>query len=221
MTVQNRKNDGMYLGISLASQYYSKERLRSYLSWASLNCRKFAFLIGDEIYAYTYAALNNCQLQEAFDFAKKLGDQIEKSLLNLAPTNTPATIFRWKDLKIKKYHSIAKMVISEYNTNKKFALRVREQVWGNIGNNLYAAGACREVGCQHQVCNFLDQYVLYEIPGLIVISEYLGYQTEIYPGPDLSILFELYQGSFSFSDKLIPSPRKRKFVNLILNKEEN
>jgi tRNA-dependent cyclodipeptide synthase len=220
MTFKNSKNDGVYLGISLASQYYSKERLRAYLSWASVNCRKFAFLIGDEIYAYTYSALNNCKLSEAYDLVKKIGDQTEKSLLNLAPTNTPTTIFRWDDLKTEEYYSIMKAVEDEYNSNIKFAMRVRSQVWKNLGNNLYAAGACKEAGCQRQACNLLDKYVLLEIPGLIIISEYLGYETEIYPGPDLSILSDFYKGNFSFINNFFPSPPKRKFMNLILNKEE-
>lgn len=221
MMKKHSQHDGVYLGISLASQYYSKERIRAYLSWASLNCKKFAFLIGDEIYAYTYAALNDCSLSKALSFAKEIGDQTENSLLSMAPTNTPATIFRWKDLKIEEYYVIAKSIKHEYNNNKKFSARVREQVWENLGNNLYAAGACKKPGCPHQVCSFLDQYVLYEIPGLVVISEYLGYQTEIYPGPDLSILSDLYQGTFSFFNNLLPEPRKRKFMDLILNKEEN
>lgn len=216
---QSYNIDGVYLGVSLASQYYSKKRLRSYLSWASVNCNKFAFLIGDEIYAYTYAALNSVSIQDAEIVANKLGDQSEISLLGLPTSNLPIKIFRWKDLKTKEYEAILKSTINEYTNNIAFANRVRSQVWENLGNRLWAAGACKKAGCNHEACTLLDQYVLHEIPGLTVISEYLGYPTEIYPGPDLSILSDLYRGDFDFFTELLPTSSKRMFMRIVIDEE--
>ena len=69
-----------YLGISIGNPYYSRETIKKYINWSKDNCEKFAFLIGDEIYKYTYSVFKSLDIAEAFERVTKMGDDMEKNI---------------------------------------------------------------------------------------------------------------------------------------------
>jgi len=53
------------------------------------------------------------------------------------------------------------------------------------------------------------------------MTKNVGYPTEIYPGPDLSILADLYRGEYSFFTELLPVSWKREFIRLVIDEEDS
>lgn len=211
--------DNVILGVSLGCPYYSKERIKLYLAWAKINCNKFGFLIGDEIYAYTYSVLTAKSLSMSKKVAYKMGDQLVQMISNISYPELSIHIFRWNDLKGRIYNQLFDLISKEYKQNEKFAQLIRDEVWLNLGNRLYGAGVCRDWSCNHKECNTLDLYVLHEISGLITIAEYMNFPVEIYPGKDVTILKNIYRNEFPNIYNKLPKPLKRNFVQLIINKE--
>lgn len=208
-----------FLGYSLGTPYYSSERISSYASWAKINADKFAILIGDEVYKYTLMALKNLSEEEAKSRALSIGDNAEINIKKVL-SGMNVTIYRWNDLIDKKYELIKKKCYEEKNINLIFSHSVRSQAWENLGNRLEVVGACKNSRCNHSVCLNLDDYVINEIAGLITMSEYVGYNLEIYPGKDLDIIVQIYAGDFPRIESVLPKNRRRRFLTLILNDDQ-
>jgi tRNA-dependent cyclodipeptide synthase len=205
-----------YLGVSVGSPYYSRQRMKHYLSYAEVNCPKFAFLIGDDLYRYTAEALKGLSSQQATERSKIIGSNLTKMLTSLcADVTIPCDIVRWVQLssmdQYQKLYCAAKL---EYENNSKFRSAVRNQIFRNLGDKPSALGVSRNPDVQDHRSRLLEIYILNEIAGLITISEFYGFPLEIYPGSDLAILKPIYRGDFTLIKQLIPSPAKRRFLRL-------
>lgn len=213
---QSPETDGAFLGVSLGTPYYSKERIRQYLAWAERHHLRFSFLVGDEIFAYTHSVLRYLPLKAAYARAVSIGDDLEVFLTRESRRmGIDARVFRWKNLRKRpEYRRILAMGRCGIIHDSGFRSRVHEEVWRNLGDRLHVADICRSAGCSHVGCRRLDCYVLHEIAGLITMSEYIGYPTEIYPGPDVSIIPEIYDGLFGSFQALLPELGERRFKTI-------
>ena len=207
-----------FLGISLGSPYYSRARIDAYLAWASVNLEKFAFLIGDEIFALTNAVFKDISLERSREIAERKGEDIAIMLERAAAAKgLRAHVFRWRDLtRIPQYGVYYRAVRLEYDINERFKSAVRRQVWTNLGSRLAVTGYPPNGLGDNGVSKLLDDYVLHEIAGLVTISEHTAYALEIYPGQDLEILERCYSGEYPRLDAVLPASRKREFLTLHL-----
>jgi tRNA-dependent cyclodipeptide synthase len=207
-----------YLGVSLGTPYYSRKRLQRYLEWSREEFDRFAFLIGDGIYALTYSVLHYASRTDAAEKADALGDQAEASIRRVGRTcGIDPTIVRWEDIaSTPECVKLLGLIESAYRKDPTFALAVRAEVWRNLGDRLSVVGVCRSPGCNHEECQTLDRYVVNEVAGLITISEHMGYEVEVYPGNDLNVLKGVYADQYPHLSGALPEQRKREFVTIQL-----
>lgn len=216
-----------FLGISIGSPYYSRQRIDDYLAWADLKLDHFAFLIGDDIFALTNSVFKKLSLKEAKLAASKKGDNFE-CMLNKAIKDRISTgqcksaqntkIYRWRDLSKKdEYNQYLQAALMDYKTSDKFRQSLREQIWCNLGSRLSVTGISRDFRKVYQTSIRFDNYLLREIAGLITISEHTIYNTEIYPGDDLFIMENVYASEYDHLASILPENKKRSFMKLQLD----
>ncbi|MBU1318815.1 MAG: tRNA-dependent cyclodipeptide synthase [candidate division Zixibacteria bacterium] len=207
-----------YLGISLSRRYYSNRRLHKYVQWAQGNAARFAFLIGDNIYALTDSVFSDRTFSSALVVALERGrefcERIETILIEESYT---AEIIRWNELESHtEYQRLLSTFQEEYmRRNSHFAQCVRQEVVGNLKRRLTDEVVKRFDSEEEPTSwNILDSYVLREMAGLITMSEYLGFSVEVYPGPDVGILNMLYKNVFPSLTNDLPETTKREFISL-------
>lgn len=209
---------GAFLGISVGSPYYSKQRISNYLSYAKKNFPAFALLIGDVIFRYTLAAFRELTIDEATARACMIGNEREAMLKSLINAETyPFEIIRWQDVeRLPLYSTILMRAQESMKSSIAFKSMVRKQVFINLGNRVAVTGLSDDPNVDDNVSKLFDAYIVEEIAGLVAISESTKYNLEIYPGDDLRVLESIYQDAFPEFIQVLPSPRKRQFKKLRL-----
>lgn len=207
---------GAFLGISVSSPYYSRQRISHYLTYARLNFPRFAFLIGDEIFRFTLAGLRNMPIDQALARARTIGDEREIMLKEMIRTSGfPANVMRWSDvIAVPQYSLFLSCVSKAYQSNQSFKNMVRKQVFINLGERVTETGLPRNPRNDNEMSGIFDSYILEEVAGLITVCEYTPYRTEIYPGRDLRILQLIYNNKYPEITEVLPLVRKRRFLQL-------
>lgn len=219
MTVNTRRpTTSAFLGISIGKSYYSREHIRNYLSWAEVNFEAFAFLIGDLIYKYTLIAFKGLSFDDATDRALRMGDETARMLTELtAHARMPVTTMRWGDVvSIQEYSVLLGAVDGACKSNPSFQEAVRNQVWLNLGSRLEKIGVPKNPRVHNEISILFDSYIKEEVAGLIAVSEYTRYHTEIYPGQDLKILNDIYADMYPEVSSVLPKERKREFIPITI-----
>lgn len=214
--MQEKRNfDAAYLGISLGSSSYTRDNFASYLAWANVNTKKFACLIGDDIYALTHSVFHEYPLIKSLRRARSMGDDVASMIERISSrVGTNIEIYRWRDLHTRKpYRDIVRKVREHYLSSNDFSAVVRYEVEGNLSTRLKRIRSTSS-SIDEKLMNRLDSYVLHEIAGLIVMSEYLGFPIEVYPGKDVEVVKAIYNGDFPVLKKILPSNTKRSFFSL-------
>lgn len=209
-----------YLGISLGSSYYSKERLKSYLAWATISCGKFAFLVGDSIYALTHSVVKRMALPQSLAVSTRMGDEMCTAVYRAGvEADISPIVIRFSELRDDpEYSKLLEVGNDLYSSSAQFRKAVRTQVWTNLHARLAdLPEICSSSSCGHAECERLDSYVIEEIAGLITMSEYRDYQLEVYPGNDLLILKDIYSGKYNEYSEILPEDKRREFLSLTLN----
>jgi tRNA-dependent cyclodipeptide synthase len=211
--------DGAFLGISVGSPYYSRQRIDHYLAWAALKYGAFAFLVGDGIAKYTIAATKHLPLVAAAARAAEIGDNLCSMLEDACRKCGKAVdIFRWKRVEqIPEYSGLVRAVSAEYSTSAAFKTEVRRQVWRNLGSRIAVLGIAEHESDNSLAAQLCDRYILEEIAGLIAMGEFTGYHLELYPGDDLEILERIYRDEFPAISRALPARRMRRFERLQIN----
>lgn len=206
-----------FLGVSIGTKYYSESRISAYLAWADLNTTRFAFLIGDEVHQFTSALLNAVSLEDALKGALLRGDQFERQIKEIMKARGVChEIIRWRHVReAPEYANWLSAIYRDYENNPDFRGMVRDQVWSSLSSQLAERGYTYP-GTVDELSS-ADEFVLHEVAGLIVASEYMGYPLEVYPGPDLTVLEAIYSGAVPALCELLPASPKRQFLNLRLN----
>lgn len=207
---------GAFLGISVGSPYYSKQRIRKYLDYAKKRFNVFAFLLGDEIFRYTLAGLRGISIDEATSRARKIGIERESMLKDLIRNEVfPISVIRWNYIQnIPMYSLMIEAIQLAYRNDISFKEMVRTQIFLNLGDRVEETGLSRDPSIDNDISFFFDSYILEEVAGLITISEITPYSVEIYPGRDLLILQHIYEDKYTEITKALPLKRKREFLQL-------
>ncbi len=206
-----------YLGISIGNPYYSRDTIKKYINWAKSNCNKFAFLIGDDIYKYTYSVFKSMEISEASKRVINIGDDMEINIsraINDENYKKKCRIIRWQHLyKLDFYKNLSLILHREFITNSIFKDNIKDQVTYNLSNKLGDLHIA-DLNIPNYGKNWLYEYMLEELAGLITMSEYLNYEQEIYPGQDLFVLSNIYQNHYPRIREKLPKILKRMFLSL-------
>lgn len=213
---------GAFLGISIGSPYYSRQRIGHYLAYARLKFSSFAFLIGDDIFRFTLAALRGIAIDDALARARTIGDEREVMLRDAIHTaGIHSVILRWTAIaNIPQYAPLLECLREAYRKNRHFKDGVRKQVFVNLGDRVAETGLSRNSHVDNYASSLFDSYILEEIAGLVTVSEYTPYVTEIYPGRDLQILQQIYKNRFPDISEALPGIKRRRFLQLRIDEEE-
>lgn len=202
-----------YLGISLGTNFYSMRRVESYFCWSKIHYDRFSVLIGDWIYAYTHGFFHSSGHRESIGTALAMGDAAAAMCEKTArSSNRPINVIRWNDLRgMHSYKCLLPRLFNEYTINREFRIDCNCQIIANLGERVSLTDTLPQRTFHPLVC-----YLLHEICGLVVISEYTEYSTEVYPGEDLIIMKNLYSGCYPGLLESMPNQLKRAFVSLII-----
>jgi tRNA-dependent cyclodipeptide synthase len=214
-----RESKRAYLGISLGRLYYSTARLNAYCSWAAVNSpRGFAFLIGDDIYAYTLRAFSGLAESTATKRARAKGDDIERQLRRIAlARKVTVEIVRWADLsQFDLYRAIFRTADALRASSPGFREALRQQAVTNLRARLDRLSPSLGHPAKRR-WELLELYVMHEIAGLITMSESHGYEVEIYPGPELQVIEDIYGDRWPELRALLPEFPRRLFKRLEMN----
>ena len=205
----------VFLGISLGANAYTRNAFNSYLAWSKMNADSFACLIGDDIYALTHSVFNRCKLTKSMIIARAMGRDVARSIERLSLAAGRSTeIYHWRRLKHFGPYGVLKHAAWElYKSDSHFNQAVRNEVKSNITQRL-KDHPIEESKENAHLWRRLDAYVIHEIAGLITMSEYCGYEMEIYPGHDVRIVEAIYRGEFPELKSLLPDLPKRRFQSV-------
>lgn len=144
-----------------------------------------------------------------------MGDDVSQMIERIsARAGARVDIYRWRDVyRSIQYKKIISAVRDQYLGDIKFSAKVRSEVVSNLGKRFADVQDSSEQMLKRKLYR-LDSYVLHEIAGLIVMSEYFGFPTEVYPGEDVKILRSIYKGEFPSLENIIPKKRVRSFCEL-------
>ena len=211
--VSHESTSSAYLGISLGTNFYSIRRIESYFCWSKIHYDRFSVLIGDWIYAYTHGFFHSSSHRASIGTALAMGDAAAAMCEKAAcSSKRPINVIRWNDLRgMHNYKLLLPELFNEYKINREFRADCNSQIILNLGERVSLADTD-----PHRTFHPLVCYLLHEICGLVVISEYTEYSTEVYPGKDLSIMTNLYGGRYHGLLKYMPNQRNRAFVSLIM-----
>ena len=207
-----------YLGISLGRLYYSTARLNAYCAWASVNVAPdFGFLIGDDIYAITLQAFSRMSEKRALDRARQKGDDIARQLAKIGTARGLAfTIVRWRELTAReRYQAVLTAATALRDNDEAFRQALRQQAVINLKRRFEHSGP--PTARAERMWRLLETYVIHEIAGLITMSEDLGYAVEVYPGPDLDVVRQIYDGKWRELRSVLPVKPVRGFCRLELD----
>jgi tRNA-dependent cyclodipeptide synthase len=212
-SVSPKPPSSAYLGISLGTNFYSIRRIESYFCWSKIHYDRFSVLIGDWIYAYTHGFFYSSGHRASIGTALAMGDAAAAMCEKASRSSKrPIKVIRWNDLRgMQDYKRILPELFNEYANNKEFRIGCISQIIANLGERVSLPDTAPQRTFHPLVC-----YLLHEICGLIVISEYTDYSTEVYPGKDLGIVTDLYAGRYPVLLNFIPIQPKRSFVSLII-----
>ena len=213
-------HDGVFLGFSLGRPYYSRSRVAAYLAWAKVNAPQFAVLIADDIYADTLSILRQLRNVDALERARQMGDNAASLVMSTSVEHgVPVKIIRWRDFESNsKYQMILSTLYKEYCRNILLQNSIRRQLRENLGTRLDVAGVSQDASIKNHASITLERYLINEIAGLIYISEFTEFSTEIYPGADLFVLGEIYSGNYRLLETIGLSGRQhRRFMNITID----
>jgi len=187
-----------YMGISICSHYFSKEKLRQIGSWATSNFSQFLFLIGDDIQAYTFSAFKGLDYNIALQKAREIGDQktvCVKNILRHLPQDK-ILILRWRDIeKEKMYREKEKSVIRCYKDNSIFRNDILRQVASRRELALSENGLTKDSNVNIRMA---ANYVLCEISVMIYLQEYAEpkWEIQVFPLSMPPALLGLYKKKY-------------------------
>ncbi len=202
----------------MGSPYYSKARLQAHASWANLHFDRFGFLIGDWLYALTLQATKGLGRSAAEKRALAMGNAMAQIIHEIVPsTGLDYAVLHWRDLMDNAhYTALHRAALQDYRSCPPFKAAVRAQVFDNLGPRIEGTGFEADPGRDTPATALFDSYILHEIAGLTVISEFLGYPVETYPGRDLAIMARVYGRAFPALAEVLPDRPQREFISLSL-----
>lgn len=197
------------LGVSLTSHKFSKHMVQEITELGLSICQKFCIIIFD------YPERHNWPLKAvtAKDYelqCLRIGEEKKRGfqrMLRVAGYGDEVTVVRWTEITTDKRYARNLALLSRLFTyDRHFRAQVVQQLQTNLGGKIAAIELQKGRPLSQTEHNSLCRYLLEEIAGLLHFQFDLGYKIDIYPGPQMDIMEQLYASRFPVIDKELAYP---------------
>lgn len=192
-----------FLGISLGKErFFSKRHIGMYLDWVLEHCSDFLLLIDDYEERHNYTVFKELAEYTATTLAIQRGQELARAFGKIISRYNPDArnrihLVRAAELfQDPKCLELVTQLLAVYQEDPQFGRDVDTQVYTNIGSKLTEWKRIISGEVYNQRFPKVAKYLLEEIGVTVFIRETLGYPVEIYPGPPMRVVSNLYQGSY-------------------------
>ena len=204
-----------YVGVSIGQKNFRGRRLSAIVAWLDRHTERCRLLIGDELHRHTVAIWNSCSEEEALALSRRAGDAVEQEIQDLLSAD-PARKFelcRWRSMTSHAmYENLHERVARLVVDDAQFAQSLRQCARQYIDRGC-ARGQQPVLAFDHAV-EVSAAYLTEELAVFAVLNS-IGWNVEIYPGPELPVLAEVSHGVHPNVNPLFP---KRANIELHLRK---
>ncbi len=170
----------IFVGVSLGSKYFSKERIKDYLLWALAHTKeKVAVLIPDKIHAVNHEVRSSYSKERAKNLSFREGEEVKEIVETILSEIEPekrslVNILKWENIETKEHKSIVKILHKEFKNNINFRNSIIEIVKDSMKSKKLTDSDYER----------LAVYPLEELPMLIngIVHNELMYTLLPYPG---------------------------------------
>jgi len=207
-----------YLGISINNAFFKESHLPLLLKWIDGHFDECLIIIGDYLHRLNETILFGRVGMNAVSAASLEGDKM-LSILNAALSKFERgkfKIIRWQNFmeENKVVADYQKRLVEYYNSDEKFRHSIAQSSEVFI-QKLIERG--QQIAIAHEeAVSLSQQYLIEEMAVFTKIIE-MGYQVQVYPGTQLSILKEVATGGFA---SLNLSLSKGIFIDLTVKKRK-
>lgn len=200
--LEQRGQVNAFLGISLGKgRFFTKSHIGMYLDWALEHCANFLVLVDDWEERNNYKIFKGLDDDWAATLAIQRGQEMARAISRvwnkLAPDDRNRIhIVRSAELfEVPGCSKIAAGVLIIFQKDPKFQRDVYDQIYTNIGGKIRDWKKTVSELDYSEGRTTMARYLLEEI-GVTVFVRNMGYPVEVYPGPAMRVVRNLYQGSY-------------------------
>jgi tRNA-dependent cyclodipeptide synthase len=206
-----------YMGISLDNPSFYGRSLQALLLWATNNCEQCLVIVGDFLRRYNEHIFSGTAGEAAENASLQSGENyIAQTREIFSRFPEPAVkIIRWKDCLEKEEYKKAKKIIDNlYDSDEAFRSSLQKDAFSFI-NRQKRNKQNPKVSIENAI-DISSKYLLEEVAVFSALSE-LGWNVEIYPGPELHVLVDIAGGSF----RDVPAGLKKRInIELQIDKQQ-
>lgn len=199
------------MGISLDNPDFYGGSLDTLLQWVTAKFEQCLIIIGDYLRRYNEQIFSG-NAGQAEDFASMEAGQVflEQNAEILKRFSEPKVkIVRWKDCLASEQYKKAKIILDNlYKSDETFRASLQKDAFSFI-NRQKRKKQNPQVPMEEAI-EISSRYLLEEVAVFSSLAE-LGWNIEVYPGPELGILVDVAKGNF----KQIPTGLKNR-INIEL-----
>ena len=185
-----------YMGISLDNPGFEGKNLQALLLWALGNFERCLVVVGDHLCRFNEQIFNTSSYDEAAEAAHRRGDLFMNKTRDFFE-QIPAkrlVVTRWQQCLTSNEYKEAKVIIEElFASDEAFRASVERDAFSFVKRQtrrnqkpLVTTEEAIELSCS---------YLLEEITVFAALSAQ-GWEVELYPGPELSVLVDIAKGRY-------------------------
>ena len=185
-----------YMGISLDNPDFYGKSLEALLLWVTANYEQCLVVIGDYLRRYNEQlfsgksgeAEEKASLEAGEIFLKKTGEILRKY------TEPKVKIIKWKDcIATEQYKNAKELLDKLYQSDESFRSSIQKDAFLFI--NRQKRKKQNPQVTMEEAIEISSRYLLEEVAAFSSFAE-LGWNIEVYPGPELGVLVDIAKGNF-------------------------
>ena len=200
-----------YMGVSIGQPNFTCDRFRTVLQWISRNSETCLIVIGDDLLRFNIMAEKGISEKASLIISRHIGESEEHFIATLTRDffDCRFIITRWRNWtesqEFRDYHDALKIL---NKTDSAFADSVRKSANGFLSRRVKRRTTLNVPA--NLAVELSVAYLLEEISVFCLLAS-KGWNTEVYPGPELSVLEEIAKGKYQD----VPPPLKHR-INISL-----
>ncbi len=186
-----------YMGISLDNPDFYGKSLEALLLWVTANYEQCLIVIGDYLRRYNEQIFSGKAGQEEEKASLEAGEIfLQKSGEILRKYSEPKIkIIKWKDCISTPQYKTAKEILDKlYQADENFRASLQKDAFSFI--NRQKRKKQNPKVAMEEAIEISSRYLLEEVAVFSSLAE-LGWNIEVYPGPELGVLVDIAKGNFS------------------------
>ncbi len=218
-----KKEHRCYLPVSLETTPFQRPMLDAVIDWISDNFSRCAVLVGDSVHRLTLQITRNLSQEDAKTEALRLGEVFtaeNRSLFEAKMTGRyeflKCSVIEEEHPECADYRETLWQLFNNKN-NKDFQISVNESASAYVDRRFEKQDLASISMTRAEMLELSRQYLIEEMTLFATVVQ-MGWETDVYPGEELSALAEIANGKYPD----VPEPlKRRKNVELKLKLERH